>query len=61
MTDSDVPLHIYRVPGFHEKGALVRDLRTLLIRADLTADDEAVLVDEAITRLTGHRRSRSAT
>lgn len=54
MTSTSAPaLRVYRVPDFHKKGALVRDLGALLIRADLSEADEAVLFDEAISRLLG--------
>lgn len=38
-------LSVYFVPGFHESGALVRDLGAAFIRAELGPDDIKAVVD----------------
>lgn len=39
-------VHVYYVPGFHEGGALVRDLGAAFIRSDLSPDDLRCVVGQ---------------
>lgn len=46
-------VHVYFVPGFHEDAALVRDLNTAFIRAGLDPAQLQVVVNELMDALLG--------
>jgi len=46
-------VHVYFVPGFHEDAALVRDLGAVFIRAELDRAHLRAVVDELMDRLLG--------